>query len=454
MNRRYNIYRDNIRINDELIDDREFEDSGVNNWEEYTYYATALYGERESSPSRIITIIPNQFAGGRGTAEDPWQIETAEQLHRVRTFLGSEYSDMYFIQISDIDLNIPPWNEDEGWQPIGPGSGEDAFQANYDGSFYTIMGLTINRGNEADQALFGTVDGNGFLKGIIMTDVTINTDGTGAGGIVGYLRGEGKIYKCAVDGSIVSSNQGGGIAGRIRGDSKIIRCFSTGEVRSTSSRAQVGGITGMAVNSAAIANCYSTMTVTGGERRIGGLVGSFRSDGRIINSYSTGLVRAVDEEPSEIGGLVGQEADAEAVNSYWNIETSRTEQSALGEGRLTRQMTYPYDEETFIDWDFETIWQHDPYNINNNYPILAYQLELIDPHDTPQVTSEIIAIDGTDYISLTWEAIEDAVIYRIYSSEDPYAEDWGEPVVTEEISYREPVNNSFKKFFRVIASAQ
>ena len=41
-----------------------------------------------------------QFAGGSGTAEDPWQIATAEQLDRVRDDLKAHY-----VLTDDIDLS-------------------------------------------------------------------------------------------------------------------------------------------------------------------------------------------------------------------------------------------------------------------------------------------------------------------------------------------------------------
>ncbi len=49
------------------------------------------------------------FAGGSGTAEDPWQVATAEQLDRIRDDLTAHY-----ILIDDIDLSGY-----ENWIPIG-----------------------------------------------------------------------------------------------------------------------------------------------------------------------------------------------------------------------------------------------------------------------------------------------------------------------------------------------
>mgnify|MGYP004575916775 CR=1 FL=1 len=48
------------------------------------------------------------FAGGSGTREDPWQIASAEQLHRIRENLAGHYT-----LVADIDLSAY-----ENWEPI------------------------------------------------------------------------------------------------------------------------------------------------------------------------------------------------------------------------------------------------------------------------------------------------------------------------------------------------
>src|SRR5699024_8756635 len=52
------------------------------------------------------------FAGGDGTKENPYLIETPEQLDKVRDNLGAHYK-----LIADIDLGVAPYNEGEGWEP-------------------------------------------------------------------------------------------------------------------------------------------------------------------------------------------------------------------------------------------------------------------------------------------------------------------------------------------------
>ena len=67
--------------------------------------------QEASEPAGEGTKEDVQFAGGSGTAEDPWQIATAEQLDRVRDDLKA-----YYILTEDIDLSGY-----ENWIPIGDG---------------------------------------------------------------------------------------------------------------------------------------------------------------------------------------------------------------------------------------------------------------------------------------------------------------------------------------------
>ena len=68
---------------------------------------TTLYAEWDTSN--------NGFAGGSGTAVDPYQIATHEHLSNIRTDLTASYE-----LVGNVDLNVPPWNADPWWDPIGP----------------------------------------------------------------------------------------------------------------------------------------------------------------------------------------------------------------------------------------------------------------------------------------------------------------------------------------------
>jgi len=59
------------------------------------------------------------FGGGSGTSGDPFVIKNAVQLDNVRQYVN--VADVYFSLAADIDLNVAPYNQGEGWEPIGSG---------------------------------------------------------------------------------------------------------------------------------------------------------------------------------------------------------------------------------------------------------------------------------------------------------------------------------------------
>ncbi|WP_236290001.1 hypothetical protein [Paenibacillus allorhizoplanae] len=90
------------------------------------------------------------FAGGIGTQEQPYEISTAEHLNNVRNNLEPG---LYFKLIDDIDLNVSPYKDGDGWLPIG--SDGSAFRGIIDGNGHIIRGLTINRSGVSFIGLYG-----------------------------------------------------------------------------------------------------------------------------------------------------------------------------------------------------------------------------------------------------------------------------------------------------------
>jgi len=136
----------------------------------------------------------------------------------------------------------------------------------------------------------------------------------------------------------------------------------------------IGGLVGVVSSQTletGVANCYSraNITIDGNVNRIGGLIGILNA--RDVNdSYYTGNLNISGISNTHIGGLIGKKEDTSVVNySYWNTQTSGYSSSAGGLGRTTTQMTYPYDSNTYVGWDFENVWAIDP-TINDGYPYL------------------------------------------------------------------------------------
>jgi len=252
------------------------------------------------------------YDGGSGTAETPYQIATAGQLHELS--LHSEDWDKCFVLTADIDMDpavtgiaaytdslIGNYVNRDVPVPIdlndNSSSDDIAFTGLFDGNGHSINNLIIENSTKDYIGLFGCIDG-GTIKNLGIEDISLAGHSN-----VGSLCGrsyDSVISNCYVSGSVVGEHSIGGLCGSNCG---IVRnSYSTGTVSGNSS---VGGLVGNnyldfhdTSISSIIANCYST-TLVNGTRYVGGLVGS-NSD-KITNCYSTGLVKG----DVYLSGLVG-----------------------------------------------------------------------------------------------------------------------------------------------------
>ena len=85
------------------------------------------------------------------------------------------------------------------------------------------------------------------------------------------------------------------------------------------------------------------------------------------NCYATGHVSATTDS---LGGFFSNHNRNIITNCYWDIESSSLNVSDGGEGRSTTEMTFPYSADTYIDWNFDTVWRDDIDFQNNGYPTL------------------------------------------------------------------------------------
>ena len=328
-----------------------------------------------------ITANFGLFAGGNGTAEDPYQIADWYHLDNIRNYLNS-----HFIVINDLDANSIGYtelasetaNEGKGWEPIGILGLE--FDGTFDGQGYEISDLFINRPDEVVVGLFGCVGELAVVRNIGMVNADV-TGGSGVGVLVGASTGE--ITDCYVTGSVSGELHVGGLAGAVCGP--LLGCPGGPATLSMSYAIvnvigieDVGGLVG--INDSPVTNCYSMGSVTGNSS-VGGLVGV--NVGIVTNSYATGSVTG----NTSIGGLVGENTiqndpvEGTVNNSFWDTETSGQSASAGGTGKTTAEMQ---DISTFTDATWDIVVVANPgtrnpayiWNIVNSvtYPFLSWQL--------------------------------------------------------------------------------
>ena len=358
-----------------------------------------------------------EFAGGEGTAAQPWLIETPEQLDALRNFLDTTHRDKHFQLKNDIDLTAylakggagyKKWGT-RGWEPIG--TEELIFYGNLDGNNFLISGLWINRSSLYYVGLFGFAESGKFENiGILLENTKSGVRGAEyVGGLVGYqengsvvnsyvlgdvtgadatdgcigglvgLQDGGSIMDSYTAGHISGTSNLGGLVGLQDSNSSIVNCYSTGRTSgsisvgglagiqggviqnsystcSVNGYFEVGGLTGYQSETSRIINCYATGNVQGEAGDIGGLVGS-QHFGTITNSYATGSVSGTEK----VGGLVGGSTQGTSTKSFFDKNTTG-QKTGAGSGSQTgitgKTTTEMKVKNTFINagWNFSDVW--------------------------------------------------------------------------------------------------
>ena len=142
------------------------------------------------------------FAGGEGTADDPYRIATAEQLiyFRNQVNAGSTFEGQYIVLTANIDL-ISASGTKQGFGTIGEvtsvttaGVNGKAFQGVFDARIYEIKNLYWNGGDY--RGLFGYIGEKGKVYNVTVSNVELISTGSLNGTIAAVNRG--LIDNCVV----------------------------------------------------------------------------------------------------------------------------------------------------------------------------------------------------------------------------------------------------------------
>jgi len=318
-----------------------------------SFDSAAMTAAADNSATAEANDKATLFAGGTGTAEDPWQISTAEQLYRIHDDLTAHY-----ILIADIDLSAY-----ENWTPIGAfqslsDAPEDAevphpdyaFTGTFNGDGHTISNLTVSSDAPMGAGLFGcaagTENGAAYIRNFTLKNVNVSgfylvggavglqfmncpvsdihlvgentlTGMQGIGGIVGT--GFDLISNCSATADIVVQGDDGACAGLIAGGttmSSVKNCEVTGGKITAEGNATwgFGALCGAPWGAAEITDCKvsgTVITVSGENNRlVGGLVGFGGTYDPTAPAQITGctvedVTIIVSGTTDSVGGLIG-----------------------------------------------------------------------------------------------------------------------------------------------------
>ena len=284
----------------------------------------------EASPYLIYNVEQLQAIEGTVAPEVGQRLQSlgyGDSVRRASVLFGDRPLRAHYRLANDIDATATRgWNNGKGYDPIGKYFNRfirSKFFGVFNGDGYEVRGLWVNRPNEYDIGLFGSIDLGSSVVSVGVADGYFRGYDN-VGGLVGWSVGE--ISFSWSSSAVVGGELGnfiGGLVGHIR-TGNVSSSWSSGAVWGRSS----GGLVGVLEGKGNVSLSWSSSAVLG--RGVAGLVSNLIV-GNISSSWSSGSID-VDQVENYIFGLTRDRVLGTVSKSYWGIETSGREDSDAGIG--------------------------------------------------------------------------------------------------------------------------
>ncbi len=235
-----------------------------------------------------------EFAGGKGTEADPWQVDTPERLYRmVSSYSSSEH---WFVITKDIKINDTTASDWYKSDSVRAWDNTKSFQGHVDGKGHTIYGLYIdNKGGVAGLGLFARASKNASIANINIDKCYFEGSYTKecySSIVVGMINSKSivKIAGCNITNAVINNAYSfGGYVGFVYDKSYVVidYCTFQGEkVGNNYGTKKIGGIIGDAWGGSMATNCISKGIVAVGKAKV---LASVYSDVGQAGSESKGV---------------------------------------------------------------------------------------------------------------------------------------------------------------------
>jgi len=176
--------------------------------------ANMIFGsrrQRDITTATIFLIMVALIVGMVGCTLPPRQIQDWYDLDAIRDNPAGRYrlmNDLHSASPGYWTLASRIGNYRKGWQPIGTSS--NPFTGSFDGQGYEISDLFINRPDEDEVGLFGSVDEGGIIEDVEVVNAAV-TGKQYVAGVVG--NNSGTLSNCYFSGSVTGDQYLGGLVG-------------------------------------------------------------------------------------------------------------------------------------------------------------------------------------------------------------------------------------------------
>lgn len=250
--------------------------------------------------------------GGSGTAEDPFLIDSINDLTTLASLLKEDSYNakgLYFKLGTDLNMDEyykdPFRPMDQGWCGVGGG-----FAGILDGEGHTISNLYHSDSQAEDIGLFKYLLDGALISNLVLDNVNIVSSKCNTGAVAGYTSGNVTLSGIKVSGNIVSQGDYvGGLVGKVAdGKLTIENCeLGSGNVKGAN---WCGGFVGaveegtLAISGSNNDNMVVDATMSGAGGFVGGMM-----DMSTKNSITDSDCDANVSAPRVVGGIAGQSRD-------------------------------------------------------------------------------------------------------------------------------------------------
>lgn len=256
--------------------------------------------------SKNWTSLDARYAGGSGTAEDPFQIAAAEHLVHMQEDLDAMENDgtLYFVLNGDVDL------KETTWIPVNK-SGNAGQRVSLDGKGHSIRNLILTSGGTI--GLFSHL--YGIVKNLTLDSPSVTTGAKYVGVLAGQAGNVEISHVTVKDATVKGDSYVGGLVGKLESAEKveISDCHVTAEMKATvaSGASVVGGLVSRmesSVKDCQIKGCSTSgkiaLTTAGNNNTLaGGIAASVICQLTVEDSYSEMELNPVG---GGSGGIVGR----------------------------------------------------------------------------------------------------------------------------------------------------
>lgn len=250
--------------------------------------------------SIALRAMPNVFEG-KGTADDPFQIKTKDDMLKLAKFTNTEaypFNGRYFKVLNDIDFGTTTYD------CVGVDAG--SFNADFDGNGKQFLNINCSfEKTESGRGLFGNVGPQGTVHDLILKSGTISAYREN-GGIAGKVYG--KVYNCDNYANIYStSSSAAGIVGYVKTGGSVVNCKNYGIVNSKGN--YIAGIAYNVEKGALVENCVND-TLIGTDAKKNYVAGiAVYNSGVIRNCVNKGMITGM----TSLAGIVAASNGGDSI---------------------------------------------------------------------------------------------------------------------------------------------